>query len=516
MVESSSAAPSERWLATVVRRAWEHSLKAGFFADGDDFFACGGDSLTALAVVSEVAMATGLDVPAMWLYENPRLDDAVRTLAAAADRGLARIVPQEREGEHPLSFQQEGLLRVMDHICVGHRYQVAYAVELPDGIDEVRLVAAATRLAGRHPALTSRISGRGVLARQKTAGTAGLELERVRISHPNDVAAATSWWAAPTIELDGSLARLGLIGAQPRRVLALSAHQMVMDPWSWGLILRDLAVLYNNPDAESASALAYSDYARWQRQHLSAAAHEHHLGYWRRAADGYPPGGVPLSGPQGEAPPAGPAARFPLEVPAQDARALHAAGQAMSASLFEMLLALFHLAVGRWAGTRDVLVASATASRTRPGTEDVAGFFVNGRFTRSDLTGARTLGELTEHVRDRWRAGDAHRELHLEKVLFDLGVPDVANVKFSLNAIPTLTAPTLGGERLSPVPVAGAPSARRHVSVGLSPAAGGGLTGALTYRTDLLFPTQVRTLAEEFLTLCRSAATAPSSARIAR
>ncbi|MET7606254.1 condensation domain-containing protein [Streptomyces avermitilis] len=515
MADDSSAAPSE--FATIVRRAWAHGLDGGPFSDDDDFFASGGDSLSALAAASYVATATGLDIPALWLYENPCLKEAVRALAAAAEGGLAPIDPHERAGAHPLSFQQEGLLRVMDHIDADHRYQVAYAVELPDSVDEGRLAAAITRLASQHPALTTRITGAGELARQEVTGAAELELEPLRAMCPDDAVAATKLWAAASvIDLDEPLARFAVIGSGSQRVLALVAHQMVVDPWSWGLLLHDLAVLYHDPDADGGPALAYSDYARWQRRHLSGPAHEHHLSHWRRTAEGYPADGVPLPGPRGDIPAAGPAARLPLAVPAEHAQALHTAGQMMGASLFEVLLSLFHLAVSRWAGTSDVLVASATASRTRPGSESIAGFFVNGRFTRTALTELRTFGDLIGHVRDRWRGGDPHRELHLEKVLFDLGRPDMANIKFSVNAIPTLTGLTLAGEPLCLVSVPGVRSARRHISVGLAPDAGGGLSGALTYRTDLLVPAQVRALVQEFLTLCSSAAHAPATAPISR
>ncbi|MFD8609657.1 condensation domain-containing protein [Streptomyces sp. NPDC059631] len=512
MADDSSAAPSE--FAAVVRRAWARSLDGGPFSDDDDFFASGGDSLSALAAASYVASATGFDIPVLWLYENPRLEDAARALAAAGE-GLAPIEPQERAGTHPLSFQQEGLLRVMDHIRAGHHYQVAYAVELPDSVDEGRLAAAVTRIASRHPALTTRITDAGRFARQEVTGATGLEL--LRVVCPDDAVAATKLWAAESvIDLDEPLARFAVIRSGSQRVLALVAHQMVVDPWSWGLLLRDLAVLYHDPDAGGGPALAYSDYARWQRRHLSGPAYGHHLSHWRRTTEGYPAGGVPLPGPPGEVAAAGPAARLPLVVPAEHAQALHTAGQMTGASLFEVLLSLFHLAVSRWAGTSDVLVASATASRTRPGSESIAGFFVNGRFTRTALTQLRTFGDLIGHVRDRWRAGDPHRELHLEKVLFDLGRPDMANIKFSVNAIPALSGLTLAGEPLRLVSVPGARSARRHISVGLAPDAGGGLSGALTYRTDLLVPEQVRALVQEFLMLCCCAAHAPAAARITR
>jgi hypothetical protein len=137
----------------------------------------------------------------------------------------------------------------------------------------------------------------------------------------------------------------------------------------------------------------------------------------------------------------------------------------------------------------DVLIGSATANRTLPGTDEVIGFFVNGRLTRVRLAPSVTLAELTGQVGESWRATDAHDQAHLEKTIVDLGVPDMVNVKFSHNEIPTLPdpLPTFGGAPPRRVGLGQASTSRRQVSVALAPD-GHRLTGALTYRTDVLDP----------------------------
>ncbi|MER8119048.1 condensation domain-containing protein [Streptomyces sp. NPDC094031] len=487
--------PDELRLADVVRPIWETVL--GRAVNGDeDFFEAGGDSLTALVVASAVSRATGRTVPAGWLYRHPRFVDGVRSLLQAAAVGFSAPVPQPRQGRHPLSFQQEGLLDVIGHIGGNHRYQVAYAVAMDPSVDVGRLQAAWERMPERHPVLATRLAHHGAERVQDVSTAAHPPLETI-VATRGGAAHETDHWAPAPIALDEPLVRVGLVRSADDVRLVLAAHQMVMDPWSWGLLLQDMSAQYACPDAEGAPELAYSDYARWQRTHLTGDTYARHLDFWRETADGFPADGMHLPGTRGRAGPAGPAARLPLHVPDARVAALEVRARAAGASLFEILLALFNLAVGRWAGTDDVLVASATASRTAPGTQNVAGFFVNGRFTRTRLP-AGTVADLVDRVKQSWRAADEHRELHLEKTLFDLGRPDMANVKFSLNTVPGLAhLPALDGQQLRAVPVTGAASARRHLSVGLT-RVGDALAGAATYRTDVLSRDAVAGLLGEF------------------
>ncbi|MFE9250766.1 condensation domain-containing protein [Streptomyces sp. NPDC007088] len=506
MAPSVTPPPDELRLAGLVRPIWETVLGRPVTTD-EDFFEAGGDSLTALAVASAVSRATGRPLPAGWLYRHPRFEDGVRSLLQAATAGISAPVTQPRQGHHPLSFQQEGLLDVIAHIGGNHRYQVAYAVAMDPTVDIGRLQAAWERMPERHPVLATRLARHGGERVQDVSTAAQPALET--IAAPGGGAGQeTDRWASAPIALDEPLVRVGLVRGADGVRLVLAAHQMVMDPWSWGLLLQDLSALYASPNTEGAPELAYSDYARWQRTHLTGDTYARHLDFWRESADGFPADGMRLPGARGDAGPAGPAARLPVHIPDARVAALEAWARAAGASLFEVLLALFNLAVGRWAGTDDVLVASATASRTAPGTQDVAGFFVNGRFTRTRLP-AGTVADLIDRVKQSWRAADEHRELHLEKTLFDLDRPDMANVKFSLNTVPGLAQlPVLGGQRLRAVPVTGAASARRHLSVGLT-RVGGALAGAVTYRTDVLGRNAVAGLLGEFDRAQRAFAAGP-------
>ncbi|MEU6794086.1 amino acid adenylation domain-containing protein [Nonomuraea wenchangensis] len=75
------ATATERWLAT----EWSRLLKYDEVSATDDFFACGGNSLTAVALINRINGEFGTRLPFQALFESPRLTE----LAARVDAGQA-------------------------------------------------------------------------------------------------------------------------------------------------------------------------------------------------------------------------------------------------------------------------------------------------------------------------------------------------------------------------------------------------------------------------------------------
>jgi len=76
-------------------------------------------------------------------------------------------------------------------------------------------------------------------------------------------------------------------------VLCLAVHHVVSDGWSLGIFMKELKEAYaafrngRSPEIE-APALQYSDFARWQREHLSGAELTRQLEFWKEWMDGAP------------------------------------------------------------------------------------------------------------------------------------------------------------------------------------------------------------------------------------
>ncbi|MEV5878354.1 amino acid adenylation domain-containing protein [Streptomyces sp. NPDC052101] len=99
------ATPAERWLAD----AWAKALNYEDVSVEDDFFASGGNSLIAVALVNRINRVFGLRLPLQIVFECPKLADLA---ARIEDHGVApssRLVPLHTEGTGRPVFCWPGL-----------------------------------------------------------------------------------------------------------------------------------------------------------------------------------------------------------------------------------------------------------------------------------------------------------------------------------------------------------------------------------------------------------------------
>ena len=84
------------------------------------------------------------------------------------------------------------------------------------------------------------------------------------------------------------LLRLG----EEDHVLLVTMHHIVSDGWSMGVLVREIAELYQayeedgEEDGWRSWKIQYADYAVWQRKWLQGEVLEEQVGYWRRELEG--------------------------------------------------------------------------------------------------------------------------------------------------------------------------------------------------------------------------------------
>ena len=86
-----------------------------------------------------------------------------------------------------------------------------------------------------------------------------------------------------------ALARLG----QQEHILLFTVHHIISDGWSIGVLIRELATLYEafsngKPSPLPELPVQYADFASWQRRRLRGDLLESHLSYWRKQLAGAP------------------------------------------------------------------------------------------------------------------------------------------------------------------------------------------------------------------------------------
>jgi acyl-CoA synthetase (AMP-forming)/AMP-acid ligase II len=374
---------------------WRRVLRVRSAGAGDDFFALGGDSLTATQLATVAGEAFGVAVPAALAFDHPTLSAQAAWLATARP-AAAPPVGAGPGDQVPLTALQEYFLRWMGETDPPRVVSnLPVAVRITDDLDLPALDAAVRAVAGRHDALRTVFrDGRAVLL-------ADCPPEITHCSAATEAAAARLAAAAVERPFDlaaGPLARVVTIRLGERdHVLALAVHHLVTDGWSMGVLLRDLALAYSalrdgrQPAARQPGPTA-AEVAGWARAQWPASR-----AYWRETLAGAP-AALPAA-PRLATPDRYTAASLPVELPVDIADRFREVGRRHGATAYQAVLAAWARVLGEWAGAPELVVMSPVPGRGRPELAGVVGCLVQSLLLRLDLRGAPSYPRLLRRVR---------------------------------------------------------------------------------------------------------------------
>ena len=439
----------------------------------DDFFELGGHSLLATQVMSRVREAFGVEIALRELFERPTVKElgqsVERELRQGAGVGAPAIERRERDGELPLSFAQQRLWFI-DQLQPGSAfYNVPSAVRLKGDLNRRALQQTLTEVVRRHEVLRTRfgmVSGRAV---QLIEDAEPVELEVVDLSEFEfeEREARVREWAAEEAALPFDLSRGPLLRVKLLRlgeqehVVLLTMHHIVMDGWSLGIFIREIATLYeafidDKPSPLPELSLQYGDFALWQRAYLQGEVLDQQLKYWReRLAEAQTVLQLPTDKPR-------PAiysyrgADHKFVLPEAFTAPLRKLSQEQGCTVFMTLLAIFKTLLYRHSQQEDILVGTAIANRNRSETEDLIGFFVNTLVLRTDLSGNPSFRDLLGRVRETTIGAYVHQDMPFEKLVEELqperslSHAPLFQVAFGVHNAPIQTL-TLPGLELSPM-----------------------------------------------------------------
>jgi amino acid adenylation domain-containing protein len=429
-----------------------------------------------------------------------------------------------------LSFAQQRLW-LLDRLEPGNAaYNIPVAVRLAGCLETGALLAALAAIVRRHEALRTtfgELEGRPfqLIAQEPDADCRLVDLtglpERARTAEAVRLAGDE---AARPFDLErGPLLRATLLyfGGE-EHVALLTMHHIISDGWSCGVLLRELAVLYEafrhgRPSPLPPLPIQYADFSEWQRAWLSGEVLAAQLGYWRQTLSGAP---ATLDLPTDHLRPAAPrhtGSRRPVTVPAPLTARLRDLCRREDATPFMLLLAAFSAVLGRAAQDDGLVVGTPIANRNREEIEGLIGFFVNTLALRIDLSGDVDVRTLLSRARTAAHGAYAHQDLPFERIVEELAPERLAGrnplfqVMFALQNTP-MTRTEVPGLALIPLP-AETGTAKFDLSLSLTDV-DGRLEGDLEYSTELFDATTIDRLAGH-LVRWLDAAVAEPAARIA-
>ena len=515
LVESRT--PTEEILADI----WAQVLGVGRVGIHDNFFDLGGHSLLATQVVSRIREAFQMEMPLRRLFETPTVAGLAESieLSRRGEQNLQvpPIQPGSRDRDLPLSFAQQRLWFI-DQLDPGNSvYNFPVAVRLRGSLNLEALEWSLNEIVRRHEVLRttfSMVDGQPfqVVAPRLTITVLIVNLRELsETERENEVQRLAIEEAKRPFDLaKGPLLRATVLQlAADEQVGLLTMHHIVSDGWSTGILIREMAVLYQafcsgNSSPMSDLPIQYADFACWQRKWLQGAVLQTQLDYWKQQLSDTPPLlELPTDHPRpvvqtfrgGEQ---------SLRLPKALGNALSSLSRHEGATLFMTLLAAFKVLLRGYTSHDDVVVGTPVANRNRLEIEGLIGFFVNALVLRTDLSGNPTFRELIRRVREVCLSAYVHQDLPFERLVEELHlVRDLSRnplfqVMFVLQNAP-LRAVDLPGLTLTPV-VAGGGTTHFDLTLHITDTEQG-LLATVAYNTDLFDATTITRMLRHFQTL---------------
>ena len=530
----SSATPAYLAPRTVVEEVlagiWSEVLHIDLVGVADNFFQLGGHSLLATQVMTRVRASFGTEVALRTLFERPTLAELAQGVEAALRGGQGVTVPPlvsvARDGPLPLSFAQQRLWFLHQLEAESAAYNLPVAVRLSGALDVGALTEAIAEIVSRHESLRTAFTVLDDQPVQVVAAALRLAVPMVDLTALGP--AARQQAMRRVLQQEGQrsfdLEQLPLLRVlllrldQEEHVALLVMHHIISDGWSIGVLMGELAALYEAFVARRPSPLAelpiqYPDYAIWQRQWLQSEALDTQLAYWKEKLGNSP---AALELPTDRARPPvqtfrGARHRFSLS--ANLTSKLKELSRNRQVTLYMTLLAGFQSLLHRYTHQSEIVVGTPIANRGDSKLEPLIGCFINTLCLRTELNGQFTFNQLLASVRETALAAYANQDVPFEKLVEelqlerDLSRTPLFQVMFTLQNAPQ---PVLESASLQLTLVEVANSTAKFDLELLMMDNGVSLVGTLEYNTDLFNEGTMARLASHFEALLDSVVDDPA------
>lgn len=334
----------------------------------------------------------------------------------------------------PLSEAQKQLwvLAQMDE-AGSLAYHVSVCLELAGTLRPEAMRAALNALAQRHDALRTVIDSHGDVQWVLPEIETDLEVTDLSDLDRADRDRALEQWFSndgnkPFDLVQGPLWRAHLIdlGGDVRRLI-LSAHHIIVDGWSMGAMLEELAALYScacrGTTTPPAPALQFGQYLEWQRTQLESETMERHQAYWLERLAGPLPG---LDLPTERTRPAVRSfcsRRRSLYLDQSLVVALKRLAKERGVTPFMLLLAIYSVLLHRLTRQDDLIVGIPASGRSLDHAKELVGYCAHLTAIRSQMNPASTFADYLNGLRGTLLDAYEHQDFPFARLIKRLGVP---------------------------------------------------------------------------------------------
>ncbi|BAY34377.1 AMP-dependent synthetase and ligase [Nostoc carneum NIES-2107] len=486
------------------------------------------DSLSAFDLKNQIEVDFGVSISVNDLLQDATIESLIEQILAQGKNSTLKqleIRPISRKAQLPLCLAQERLW-FLEQLEPGNPfYNVAIAIQLDGTLNVAILQQSLNEIVQRHESLRTSFTSVVGQPVQIIHPSLEVKLAIADCTHLDDATSREKLILGET-QKPFDLSQAPLLRAKllcltdNQHLLLLTMHHIISDGWSVGVLIQELATVYQafiagKPSPLPELPIQYADFAYWQKQWLQQQVLKTQLDYWKQQLNN----SVPLLQLPTDRPrPSVQTFRgkkHTLTLPKNLSAAVKDLSHKEGVTIFMLLLATFQTLLYSLSNQEDIIVGSPVAGRNHYKTQGLIGFFINTLVLRTNLSRNPTFRELLGRVKKVTIAGYAHQDVPFEKLVEELqpkrnlSYNPLFQVMFIFQnaAIPSIELPELNWQ---PKEVDSGTS-KFDLKLSLWESTDG-FQGSLEYQTDLFNAATIRRMANHFELLLQTIVNQPDIA----
>lgn len=400
---------------------FQETLGIGSINGKEHFIALGGDSLQAQVLLSKINGIYGSNLELRDIYEDFTVEAIAKRLESRSYEQSIHIPKYYNQEGYPVLPSQEQLV-ILDEIPDTKKlFQLSLLYKIIGHLDRAKLQKAIDILVDKHESLrtTFHFDFNHNQATQKVHENIRIEVQEYEVQEEMLYEFVNS--IADSFQLDElPLVKLGILKFENNEEkLFISAHHIIVDGTSLGILLKEIQAIYNG-FYEEKDVVQMKDYAAWRQERYHKGEFEHNKNYWiNQFQYGIPTLDLRFSSDktkeisyEGE--------QISYELSTTTLSNMELLSRKVTCSKFSILFTAYAILLNKYNKSEDVVIGVPFANRKYEQVQNSIGMFINTLPFLINIDMSQSIRQYIKIINDLLMEGFQNGEYYSEEVLRNL------------------------------------------------------------------------------------------------